>query len=97
MGKTQVGGKKFSETKFGKWLKKTGIASKAAGALSGIVGKAAAGLTGNPAIGAAVTTGVGALGSYAKQQGYGKRRRKSKMMGLGRQVQRGHGRKKKRK
>lgn len=96
MGKTQVGGKKFSETKVGKWLKKTGILGKAAGALSGVAGKAAAGLTGNPAIGAAVTTGVGALGNYAKQQGYGinaagmrgygKARKVSKIIGSRRQV-----------
>ena len=96
MGKTQAGGKKFSETKFGKFLKKTGIVSKALNYGSKFAGQAAQAITGNPAAAMAAEAGTAKLGDYAKQKGwginaagmrgYGKARKVSKIIGSRRQV-----------
>jgi hypothetical protein len=90
--------KPFGQTKVGNFIKKTGIVSKALQAGAKLAGETATGLTGNATIGMVADKGVGALANYAKQKGwginvagrpmtgYGKKTRKSKIIGSRRQV-----------
>lgn len=89
-------GKKFSETKVGRFIKKTGLVSKALNYGAKFAGQAATALTGNAGVGMAAEAGTSKLSDYAKQKGwginvagmrgYGKARKVSKIIGSRRQV-----------